>query len=72
MLKALHKCLGVVKHPWELEYSLNQGPDHLPVLCLGLKQSTEMLLLICVQHDEGLMSGLVDAGKALDNLGNCC
>lgn len=68
MHEALHEHHKVAQHPWQL--LLEQALDHLLVLCLGLDQSPEPMLLFCTQHNKGQMLGLVDVGKGLDNVDN--
>lgn len=43
--------------------------EYLPILCLDLDKSLEMLLLLHVQHDKGLMLGVLDASEGLDHFG---
>lgn len=42
--------------------------EHLPVFCLCLEQSLEVLLLFHAQVNEGLMLALLDACKGLYDL----
>lgn len=46
---------------------LDQAQEHLPIICLGLEKSLELLLLLQVQLSEGLVLALVDASEGLDD-----
>lgn len=45
--------------------------EYLPILCLDLDKSLEMLLLLRVQHDKGLMLGVLDASEVWIILASC-
>lgn len=42
---------------------------HMPILCLSLEKCLELLILLHVQHNGGLMMALVDAGEGPDGFG---